>query len=33
MAANGVAKFETYAKELISDEELIKNIKTDFINL
>lgn len=33
MVANGIAKFETYAMELGIDEELIRNIKTDFINV
>lgn len=31
--ANAVAKFETYATELDIDEEVIKNIKSDFINV
>ena len=31
--ANAVANFESYAKELVIDKELIKNIKTDFIKL
>lgn len=33
MVANAVAKFETCATELDIDEELIKNIKSDFINV
>ncbi|OJV33052.1 MAG: phosphatidylinositol kinase [Bacteroidales bacterium 36-12] len=31
--ANAVANFESYAKELVIDKELIKNIKADFIKL
>ncbi len=33
MVANAVTNFETYAKELDIDKELIKSIKTDFINV
>jgi len=33
IVSNAVDKFETYAMELEIDEELIKNIKTDFIKI